>query len=424
MALLDLGRVSRTLVKLIEEGIKTSSAWPAMLVPAVGPLPPDQLSGDSSVGFYMYHLAEEAALKSQAWPGQGAVPVRFAPMALNLYFVLSAHSDLAGELGPYREQLLMGLAVKTLHDYPVVDDNTRVGGAAILDPGLAGSGNRLRISMRPLPPNEAVSYWTAGSKPLRLSVYYEVSVVLLEPEEPPAGGGRVLLYGISTIVGGQPRLDTSRSDITFKIPGESAARSFEAQPAQAAPGDEIRFLGTGLAGERIALLLRSAAWDDPVEADEGWGTAAAGNRVYATVRTSSGGRAILPGSYTAVVKVATQVPLPDGGTRTLELLSNQTPFLITPAISSVGLPSPTGVLTVTGATFQHPDLLPSAVKVYVGDVQLVPGAAGGLGPGQMAIVDATTLELRLPAGALPGRPLPLRVLVNGSESAPRWVAAP
>ena len=169
MALLDLSRVTKTLVKLIEESVKASPVWPAAQTLFVTGLPPDKLTGDNAVGVYLYHLAEEGTLRSQVWPGRPLAPPRFSPMALNLYYVLSAHSDVEGTGASYREQLLMGLAVKALHDYPTIDAATKIGGVSILDPGLAEGDNTLRISLRLVPPNEAVSYWTAGSQPLRLS---------------------------------------------------------------------------------------------------------------------------------------------------------------------------------------------------------------------------------------------------------------
>ena len=180
MALLDLSRVTRTLVTLVREVITASPASPAPLV--VTSLPPDKLTEDNSVGIYLYHLSEEAAVKNQPWRGRPDTPIRYSPLGLNLHYVVTAFSTATDEHGPYREQQLMGLAVKALHDYPVIDDATELFGVKILDSLLVGDENKLRVSLRHVPVSEAVSYWTAGSHALRLSAYYEVSVVLARDE--------------------------------------------------------------------------------------------------------------------------------------------------------------------------------------------------------------------------------------------------
>ncbi len=60
--------------------------------------------------------------------------------------------------------------------------------------GLDGAGNKLRISVQPVAYHEANSFWNASSLAPRLAVYYEVSVVLLDPEKPASVSGRVLSY--------------------------------------------------------------------------------------------------------------------------------------------------------------------------------------------------------------------------------------
>jgi hypothetical protein len=426
MALLDPSLVTETLVKLVDESIKASPAWPTGQTADVSSLPPDQLTGDNALGIYLYHLCEEAAYKNQVWPGRPQPPMRFTPMGLNLYYVMSARSGLTASLGPYREQLLMGLGVKALHDWPVIDDTTTINGVSILHANLRDSDNPLKIELRHVPANEAVSYWTAGSNPLRLSVYYEVRVILLEPEEPETGGGRVLLYGILPMVGGQPHLETSRSKVRFRIPGESADRVIEAQPALAAPaiggapGSEITFMGVNLAGSTVSLSIRARSWSDAVPLDASWGVVAGVDRIFATAQTAAAGRPVLPGPYTAAARVARTFARPDGSTKTIEQLSNEVPFTIVPAVTAfsaiVG-----GVFTVTGGTFEHADLDPDAVRAYLGGTQLVPGTSGSLQPGEFAVTAATTIEMRFPAGAVPGSFVPVRIVVNGAESAPMWI---
>ncbi len=424
MALLDLSLVTSALIKLLDENIKASPAWGATPGLNVSGLPPDKLTGDAALGMYLYHLTEDAAHKNATWPGRPSAPIRYTPMALNLHYVLSARSDLESGLSPLREQLIMGLAVKTLHDYPIVDDSTQIAGVTIFPASLRGDENRLRIQSRPVPAPEAVTYWTAGSQPLRLSAYYEVLVILLEPEEPPTGGGRVLTYNILSFVGRLPRLDTSRSSVVFTVPNQSTPKTVEVQPAQCAFGDELTLIGTNLTGDQVSLLVRRPGAAEAVAVDPAWGGVAGADRFFATVRPTLNGAAVVPGTYGAVVKTTRAFQGSDGVTRHIEQLSNETPFSVVPAVMAISAVSPSGVFTVTGGVFQDPALPPAAVRVYLADVQLEVGTAGALDPAQFAVLDAQNVELRLPAGLTAGEFVPVRLVIHGAESPPRWVEVP
>src|SRR5690242_1853044 len=106
MTLLDLSFVTQTMIELIRRHVTSSVAWSAGNVLAVEPLSPDKLSGDNTLGLYLYHAVEETTGKHTYIPGVSDVPVRYNPMSLNLYYMLTAHSDVEPN-GVYREQLMM-----------------------------------------------------------------------------------------------------------------------------------------------------------------------------------------------------------------------------------------------------------------------------------------------------------------------------
>ena len=166
MPVLNLSLVTQTFLTVINTSITNSPEWNAINVLDVSPLPPDRLAGNHTVGFYLYHLTEDASRKNP--PPLAAdldAPDVFQPMGLQLYYLLTAHSDLGGPNGPTAEQLMMGLAIKALRDVCVIDDQTIVAGAAVLPGPLVGRGNRFRITLRAPSAEEAVQYWTAGSQP-------------------------------------------------------------------------------------------------------------------------------------------------------------------------------------------------------------------------------------------------------------------
>jgi hypothetical protein len=421
MALLDLSLVTKTLVEIVKRYIAVSPAKPAQVVDVTS-LPPDQLlQYDNSIGIYLYHLVEEAAFKNQTWPGRPSSPAQFSPIGLNLHYIVSTHSASDKSEGPYREQLLMGLATKALHDYPMVNDGTVVGGFPVMPTEMMGDDNRIRLALRHVPANEAISYWTAGSQPLRLSSYYEVSVVLIEPEEPGPPGGRVLTWGVDAFVGGMPRLTGSRCTIAFTLPTEPTPRTIEVQPAQVGLGDRFTLIGEALGNGSLDLFVRGPGVPEPRRVGAAWGVSASSGEVSAGVQADISGTPTIPGTYAASVEVARTITLANGLPHTDRVMSNETPFQVVPAVS-IGAVSATGVFAITGGLFADPNI--PIVRTSIGGQQLVPGTYNALNAGEVAVHSATELQARIPAGVPSGAWLPVRVVINGSESAPRWVKAP
>lgn len=424
MALLDLSLVTRALMLLVEESVAASPAWLPRPRPTVSPQPPDRLAADA-LGVHLYHLAEEASIKGMPPTGPGLPPSRHTPMGLNLFYQLAtgvAEDDAVA----FQSQLLLGLAVKALHDQPFLTDATEINGVNVFQTlGLDGEHNRFHLNLQPVPPSEAVSYWTAGTSPLRLAAYYQASVVVLEPESPATRAGRVFTYGVHSFVTGMPRLEASENRLSFTIPGIAAPQEVTLKPAEVPLGGQLTLHGVDLAGDQTYLVLEHPTWDERITADPSWGVIAAPNRVLATARDTLDGQPTLPGLYSAAVRVERSKQMPDGSTRLFEQLSNRVPLTLTPRVDTP-LPAPDaqGVFTVTGAVFQAPDLDAENVEVFVGAERLPVGTAGTLDPGEHAVVDASTIEVRLPAGLASGEAVPFRVVINGAESAPAWVTVP
>lgn len=428
--LLDLSLITQALTNLLKKNIEASPAWPIASTLEVSPLPPDLLKGANALGVYLYHIGEDPHLKNLPEWGSTPPPVRYQPLTLNLHYQLTARCEVGENFNTLREQLIMGLALKTLHDYPKLDDTTTVNGATVFPPDLLNDKNIFHLSLQPLPPNEAVTYWTAGSQPLRLAAYYEVTVALLEPEALKARSGRVLTYNVFSFVQGAPRLAASRNTVVFQVPGEATTREAVLQPAQVTYNRPISFIGTDLAAKETRLLLKNPNWSQALEVDAAWDVDAKADEAVATIRPTLvqplplPALTILPGVYSAQVNVIDERATSDGVTRRFEKHSNFTPFTITPYVKPLGAPNAAGVLDVEGAVFQDPGLLPEQVEVYLADARLVSGVHGSLNPGEYAVKDAAHLQIRLPAGLTPGSQLPFRLLINQAESEPQWIVVP
>ena len=133
--LLDLSLVTDALVSLIDKYIKASQDRSSIVGSFdVSPEPRDKLKGDATIGVYLYHLTEDAHYKNLPSASADLPPLRFTPMGLNLYYQVSAFSAQDGKTGIYKEQALMGLAVKALRDYPVIDHMTMITEAFVFLP--------------------------------------------------------------------------------------------------------------------------------------------------------------------------------------------------------------------------------------------------------------------------------------------------
>lgn len=432
MALLDLSLVTRSYITLLSERIPMYPDWPAATPLQASAGPPDLVNGPHGLSFYLYHVREDAHTKAQDWSVSDPVPQRFKPMGVTLYYVLTPRSNLAdAHLRALADQLVMGLALKTLRDLPMIDDTSTVntgGGPILLMPlGLRGRRNRLRTLLQPTPANEAAQYWQAGTSPLRLAAYYEVAATLLEPEEIRTRSGRVLMVGLHAMLRGQPRIEHTRNRITFTLPGETAPRELEISPAEVPYGGVLEVQGADLRGDRTALLLSHRDFPEPVEADAAWGLHSDGSVLSVTVQSMAGIHTLVPGIYGALVRTTARHTLPDGSQRDFDAFSNEAGFAIVPSVVSVTVAGQ--LLTVKVDSFEPHLLLAGDLLVFAGPTRLERVGAGPPGPGQFFTPNTpaaarTTLRFMFPATLATGSVVPLRLVARGAESGPRWETVP
>lgn len=432
MALLDLSLVTRSFTTLLGERIPTFPVWPAAAPLVASGGPPDLVNAPHALSFYLYHVREDAHTKSQDWPVNDAVPQRFGPMGLTLYYVLTPRSNLADpHLRALAEQLIMGLALKTLRDLPMIDDTSVVqtfgGPMLVMPPGLRARQNRLRVTLRPTPADEATQYWQAGTQPMRLAAYYEVAATLLEPDEPATRRGRVLMVGVHSFVRGQPRISHTRNRISFTLPGETTVRELELSPAEVAVGQTLEVHGADLKGDITTLLLSHRDFAEPVEADAAWSVASNGSVLVAVMQSTASGQALVPGIYGAIVRTTARRTMPDGAQRDFDAFSDESAFVIAPRVVSVTEAG--GVLTVTVDGFEPHLLAANELLVFAGTTRLARVMAGPPAAGQFFTpaappADVNRLRFRFPAGLVAGSVLPLRLVVRGAESQPRWETVP
>lgn len=443
MALLDLSSVSSTFTGLLAERLKVLD--PTLTVPNelnVSAAAPDVVTGKYGLSFYLYHVREDAHTKSQDWQTDDDAPLRYKPMGLTLYYVLCARSNITdpGDRA-LAEQRLMGLAIKTLHDFPLINDATDMltgsGIKKVLPLGLRGNGNIFRTLMMPTQAAEAGQYWQSGSQALRLASFYEVSATLIEPEIVKSRRTRVLSVGVQTLVRGQPLILSTQNTVTYHIPGDPSLRTIDISPAEAAYGDTVEFIGADLKGDTTTVLLIHPDFSAPVEVDANWKLKTNGETLFVVVRNIADAQAILPGIYSVMVKTTARFTLPDGSTRDIENYSNQATLAIAPKVIALTiLPGNIFQLQVEGFMPRH--LQGDDLQLFIGAAQLDRTSVDPPPPSQFVTraddpaippplppsADDDKIRLSLPPGFIAGELIPIRLIVRGVEAAPLWGVAP
>jgi hypothetical protein len=142
--------------------------------------PPDR-AGDGRTGnqvnLFLYHMLPNAAWRNVA-AGQGtSAAAVLPPLALNLYYLLSAYGQDDDDAEPMSHRLLAA-AMRAFHDHPVLEAGVIRDTPARKD--VRPQSERVGITLQPLTLEEMTKLWTMFQTPYRLSVTYEVSVVVVD----------------------------------------------------------------------------------------------------------------------------------------------------------------------------------------------------------------------------------------------------
>lgn len=276
MATLNLAHVTLSLRSLLHKNVRR-------LLGGIGPndlvvslMPPERVEASvQTLNLHLYHIGEDPHYRNAVGAELSAPPISGQPMALRLYYILTAHLTVTDVFDAETQQQLMGLAMKTFHDYPVITDSLTImpspseGALQVIEPGLAGNDNRIEIALRPLEPEETVNFWSADDqKTPRLSAFYEVRTIFLRPEPPARTAGTVFDLGLYVRIAAAARLIGSRAVLPFTMPAATGmgAQSLDVTPARAtlqpaAVPDKprIRITGQNLTiGDARLVTLRQA----------------------------------------------------------------------------------------------------------------------------------------------------------------------
>jgi hypothetical protein len=452
MAILDLSAVTSSLQKLLKVNLD-ETYFDGNNTVTVTPEPPEAVgSVTNTLSMFLYHVGEEAFYKNFEGPGNSARNIAETPMALCLYYILTPHHDTqTPQSDSLTQQKLMGYALKTLHDYSVVDDDTMIANQTILQGEMHGNYNTMQIILRPVTPEEAISFWGAeDQQTARLSAYYEVRVILLEPDDPPTVAGPVLSLGTYLYQLGTPHLDHSESALPFTLPssGGGTAQLVEVTPARVSgddgddpPHNRLELTGSNLAiGQSRQLWLRGDAFTTvggslPVDlslannTDNGWALTVSDDKLvldvfqtlyYLDSSAMQQNIALLPGIYTAFLRVTMQERVVGNALVPITNDSNEVALVVIPRIADDTPDNGTNKVDLTIVATFDLTLASLDIRLYV-DGEGYTEVAGTLVAGEYEILTATTLRFHARFTVNADAEHAARLIVNGAESAPYWI---
>lgn len=137
------------------------------------------------LSLFLYHIGENQHLKNQAMQADDSGKLRYPPLPLNLFYLLTAYAQTRET-----EQQLIGRAMQILYDNAVIRGSHLHG-------SLAGTFEEVIVHFHPLSIDDMNKLWSMfGSMPYRLSVTYQVSTAFIDSMRERVGD-RVIRHEVS-----------------------------------------------------------------------------------------------------------------------------------------------------------------------------------------------------------------------------------
>lgn len=198
-------------------------------------------------GTYYNTAFSNSAMPGQTHSGESAHP----PLPLVLKYLITAYGNTDDDISG---QQVMGQAMSILHDHPLLGSADIVG--ITPDSGLQNQIERVRITPDTLSLDDMSKLWSSfQSAEYRLSVGYEVSVVLIESTRVTRTPLPVLKRGAS---------DQGPMIVASSTPTLTSLHFPNQKPA-AELGDSVTLLGTQLSSEHTLVRFEHAQLALPID---------------------------------------------------------------------------------------------------------------------------------------------------------------
>jgi hypothetical protein len=260
---LAIAATTLTLQAILQSTIVSDPADTDLTDTTVTILPPDKARGNGNanqLNLFLYQILPNAAWRnmnilSQVATGETGNP----PLALTLHYLLTAFGKDNDTTLPFGHHLL-AKAMSILYDHALLGpDEIRAATSATL-PGsdLDKQVERVRITLQPLSLEEISKLWTGLVTQYRLSVGYEVSVMLIDSTQAKKTPLPVLTRGAG---------DKGVSSQASLIPPFPALDQIQFPNSQTSAllGDSLILTGNNLDGTSVSLVFNHPLWTAPVE---------------------------------------------------------------------------------------------------------------------------------------------------------------
>jgi hypothetical protein len=127
---------------------------------------------DFVLTLYLYSIRENGDARRSDLVPQGG-ELRYPPMALDLQYIITAHSSADLHSRTLDEHRVLGRVLQVLHDHSVLR-------SPYLEGSLAASGEEVRITPESFDANQMAGIWRFGESPYKLSLVYRVGPVLVD----------------------------------------------------------------------------------------------------------------------------------------------------------------------------------------------------------------------------------------------------
>lgn len=147
--------------------------------------PPDKARDNENgnqLNLFLYQVLPNAAWRNMDIPQKTrSGETGMSPLALNLYYMLTAYGVGNDDLLSHR---LLGHAMSVLYDHAILSASDIDGSLAPDDSGMQNQVERVRITLQPFSVEEIFRLWSGFQTQYRVSVSYEVGVVLIDSTLP------------------------------------------------------------------------------------------------------------------------------------------------------------------------------------------------------------------------------------------------
>ena len=421
LGVLDLSLVTNTLINLLEKYVTTTSPlWASLGAGGQFPLSfsgamPDAVRKQPGcqLTFSLFHVTEDKFQRNSPLVSQRAQTIPFQPMALDLYYLLSAFADHQYQ----HEQQAMSMAVQFFYQTPIVRMQVAL-------PGIATPvDEEFVVSMEIETSDELARLWQAITVPMRLAVVYKVSVVLMTPPATPALAPPVTAMTLAAAPAVFPasldgQLLGAVRTVTYAaliLTAPPTILSVDYSPEVTVPGPGQHF---NLYGANLNLPTSNNVYLTMPDGTEfnvsGWMVPepAPGVQNFQTANRITLQLPLTMGAPPANAPVAGTYRLSAGDAAALR--TNSVPFQVAAWIDTSSVPQPNPPVIGTGVgphTVNGEGFIAGATAVLLDTVPL--DAA------HFNVVSGAQLTFTVPA-TIPTGTYTVRIRVNGIESPPAW----